>query len=279
MWDILSSQMSCHLGIKALLGFHSMSFLYHDVYHAGVSRLCVDEQLHAHDIVEDGVQRHEDRSAFHQCDEAVAGSAAPLVPQDDGLGWRTHSTNLELLSLRPQRVWKLIFVFTFQRLSTGFQKNDATHTIATWKGWDRRSEGSSLRLLQATTAVLPKSKKKTCRLTGNTLFTSTSDDMNNLCVLSHTPVKNDFPMFSFSCQVLTFRSLFKNTRLYLEASVPLVCQWTLMLYFDYLKHKMFKCFSDIFFDKFHIRFLFLTPGWITNFSSDVKRCEKSDRIR
>lgn len=62
-----------------------------------------------------------------------------------------------------QSVRVLIFV---QSLNMGefavtFHENSATHGIATWKGWDRRSEGSSLRLLQATTAVLPKSKNTT----------------------------------------------------------------------------------------------------------------------
>lgn len=86
MWDKLSSKLLCHLGIKALFDFHSMSFFHQDVYHAGVCCLCVDEQLHTHDTVQDGVQRHNKGTPLHQCDETVAGSAAPLVPQDDGLG-------------------------------------------------------------------------------------------------------------------------------------------------------------------------------------------------
>lgn len=43
------------------------------------------------------------------------------------------------------------------------QASGASHGVPTWNGWDRRSAGSSLRLLHATTAVLPKSMKKTCK--------------------------------------------------------------------------------------------------------------------
>lgn len=86
MWENLSSQLLCHLGVKALFSPHSVSFFHQNVYHAPVCHLCVDEQLHAHDIMQDGVQQHKERMTLHQCDETVAGLAAPLVAQDDGLG-------------------------------------------------------------------------------------------------------------------------------------------------------------------------------------------------
>lgn len=86
LWDNLSSQLLCYLGIEALFNLHSVPFFHKYVYHAGVCCLYVDEQLHTHDTMQDGVQRHNERMAFHQGDEAVAGSAAPLVSQDDGLG-------------------------------------------------------------------------------------------------------------------------------------------------------------------------------------------------
>lgn len=115
MWDNLSSQRLCHLGIEALFGLHSVSFFHQDVHHAGVCRLCVDEHLHTHDTMEDGVQRHDEGMALHQHDETVAGLAAPLVPQDDGLGRRKHSSNFELLSLRPRAECVLLFVHSLNR--------------------------------------------------------------------------------------------------------------------------------------------------------------------
>ncbi len=100
MCENLSPRLRCHLGIKAFFSPHSMSLLHQHVDHIGVFCLCVDEKLHTHDVMQDGVQRHNDWVALHQCNETVTGSAAPLVPHDDGLGWRTHFCDLELPSLR-----------------------------------------------------------------------------------------------------------------------------------------------------------------------------------
>lgn len=177
MWKKKNPNCFCHLGIKVLFGFHCMSLLHQDVCDARVCCLCVDEQMHTHHTMEDGVQRHDKRAAFHQRDESVTGAAAPLVPKDDGLGWWTHSSNLELLSLRSPADFLCYCSFTVWTVE---ERNDAfvylkhvtINSITTWKGWDRRSEGSSLRLLQATTAVLPKSRKRTCRTTTYTLLCS-----------------------------------------------------------------------------------------------------------
>lgn len=42
-----------------------------------------------------------------------------------------------------------------------FLTNNVAYSVVAWKGWDSRSDGSSLKLLQGTTVVLPKSKKTT----------------------------------------------------------------------------------------------------------------------
>lgn len=159
----MSPMMLCYLWIKALFSPHSMSFFHQYVYHAGVWCLHVDEQLHSHDTMQDGVQRHNDWMAFYQCDETVAGSAAPLISQDYGLGWRTHSGNLELLSLITRREFLFYCLFNSNtQLYINFLTNSSHFNITTWNGGDRRSEGSSLIPLQGTTAVLPKSTKNTC---------------------------------------------------------------------------------------------------------------------
>lgn len=104
----------CYLWFKALFSLHDMSFFHHYVYDTGVCCLHVDEQLHTHDTVQDGVQRHKEGMAFHQCDESVTCLAAPLVSKDDGLGWRMHSNNLELMSLiQKQNI--CLFSFTLKR--------------------------------------------------------------------------------------------------------------------------------------------------------------------
>lgn len=56
-----------------------MPFLHHDINYISVIHLRGDEQMNAHDIVQDGVQWSNERMAFDQCDEPVAGPAAPLV--------------------------------------------------------------------------------------------------------------------------------------------------------------------------------------------------------
>lgn len=156
----------CYLWFKALFSLHDMSFFHHYVYDTGVCCLHVDEQVHMHDTIQDGVQRHKEGMALHQCDESVTCLAAPLVSKDDGLGWRMHSNNLELMSLiQKQNICLFLFVqFHFEKTNVyKFYDKCVLSNITTWKGWDRRSEGSSLRLLLATTAVFPKSKKNTCK--------------------------------------------------------------------------------------------------------------------
>lgn len=91
-------------GAVALFRLHSVTFLNQDVCEALVGRLRVDEQLHAHDALQDGVQRDDERLALHQRDEALASSAAPRVAQDDGLGRGTDSDDLELLCLAKRAV-------------------------------------------------------------------------------------------------------------------------------------------------------------------------------
>lgn len=86
-------------GSVALFSLHCVALLNQDVCHANVAHLRADEQLHAHDALQDGVQRHDDRLALHQRDEALASSAAPRVSLDDGLGRGTNSNDLELPSL------------------------------------------------------------------------------------------------------------------------------------------------------------------------------------
>lgn len=107
----------CYLWFKALFSLHDMSFFHHYVYDTGVCCLRADEQLHPHDTVQDGVQRHKEGMAFHQCDESVTCLAAPLVSKDDGMGWRMHSNNLELMSLIPQQnICLFLFVqFHFEK--------------------------------------------------------------------------------------------------------------------------------------------------------------------
>lgn len=89
----------CYHGAVALFLHHSVALLNQDVCKALVSRLRADEQLHAHDALQDGVQRDDERLALHQRDEALASSAAPRVAQDDGLGRGTDSDDLKLPSL------------------------------------------------------------------------------------------------------------------------------------------------------------------------------------
>lgn len=74
-----------YLRIKVLICLHSVSLLHQYVHNTGLFGFHVDEHLHTHDAVQDGVQRHDDRLILHQNHEAVAGAAAPPVPQDDGL--------------------------------------------------------------------------------------------------------------------------------------------------------------------------------------------------
>lgn len=94
----------CYHGAVALVLLHSVALLNQDVCKALVSRLRVDEQLHAHDALQDGVQRDDERLALHQRDEALTSSAAPWVAQDGRLGRGTDSDDLELPSLTKRAV-------------------------------------------------------------------------------------------------------------------------------------------------------------------------------
>lgn len=68
-----------YLWIEALLSLHSMPFLHHYINYVSVFRLRGDEQMHAHDTMQDGVQWSNERMTFDQCDEPVSGTTAPLV--------------------------------------------------------------------------------------------------------------------------------------------------------------------------------------------------------
>lgn len=106
-----------HHGAVALLRPHSVALLNQNVRKAPVARLQVDEQLHAHDALHNGVQRDDELLALHQRDEALTSSAAPRVAQDDGLGWGTDSDDLKLPGLAKNSV--LYFLFWIGRSSGG----------------------------------------------------------------------------------------------------------------------------------------------------------------